>query len=519
MDSSKKRDPSRPKRRESSEGVPTKTPLHRKSTDTSQDPKYNKDLSLVSKAPRSSARGTDEASAVSTGSRGSRGSLGSKRSVQKGTRSQSKSPRESPINLLPPGGVKKAVDMWDAPAFGSDSASKGTTKSSTSSGFGAAFDKGENEERTPDVSTNIGSSDNFADNAVMFPSSSSFGDAIKSSTIMENEAFSSDAISFFDTKRAKFEQEDATMSNDSEAADAFAKTPVFGSSLRESLDKTPLKNPPRRKIPKLSLVKKQLFARKFACPPVKNPLNGNIIFCASKNGEMHIQEVDPKRGFVQVLSSPILTFELHKKVTSKYNRSACGVDNVLKLCVGVHRSQSQTRLRVVAVIDLLVLDSKHILRAMAVWQWGYGATQPISLQFLLSPPSGTDYFYHPENIAAADNIVFVAGASTKGPCIFMCKPSVREAWSANFLASSGKITSMAVTTAVERNYPYMAVGMSDGSLSVWTYAAALKQSVSKKDEPFRRLLYPLCRLDALWVLNSLQASSFADDKKHKSDGK
>jgi len=56
-------------------------------------------------------------------------------------------------------------------------------------------------------------------------------------------------------------------------------------------------------------------------------------------------------------------------------------------------------------------------------------------------------------------------------------------------------------------------------LSVWTYAAALKQSVSKKDEPFRRLLYPLCRLDALWVLNSLQASSFADDKKHKSDGK
>jgi len=64
--------------------------------------------------------------------------------------------------------------MWDAPAFGSDSASKGTTKSSTSSGFGAAFDKGENEERTPDVSTNIGSSDNFADNAVMYPSSSSF---------------------------------------------------------------------------------------------------------------------------------------------------------------------------------------------------------------------------------------------------------------------------------------------------------------------------------------------------------
>jgi len=224
---------------------------------------------------------------------------------------------------------------------------------------------------------------------------------------------------------------------------------------------------------------------------------------------MYIQEVDPMRGFVQVLSSPILTPELHKKVTTKYSRSAYGVDNVLKLCVGMHQSHGQPRIRVVAVIDILVLDSKHILRAMAVWQWGYGTTHPVSLQFLLSPPSGTDYFYDPESILAADNIVFVAGASVKGPCVFMCKPSVRESWSANFLSPSGKITAMAVTCSPKRSHPYLAVGMADGCLSLWTYSAALKQAASKRNEPFRRLLYPLCRLDALWVLNSLQPSDFA----------
>ena len=79
---------------------------------------------------------------------------------------------------------------------------------------------------------------------------------------------------------------------------------------------------------------------------------------------------------------------------------------------------------------------------------------------------------------------------------------------------------MAVTSTIEGTHPYVAVGMADGSLSVWTYSAALKQTSSKKKEPFRRLLYPLCRLDALWVLNNLQATNFAEDsKKQKTDGK
>ena len=473
-------------------------------------------LSKSSTAGRRSSKSGGAGDDISAASGGSRNSGGSKKSLKKRTKSPNRSP-----NLIPPSGrkdAKGAPDMpsegtasagiWDVPSFGGND---------TASAKDSAFDGGAAGGGFSDFSSN----DAFTDNSFFPSATSSFGqndfansNKSTTATIPENEAFSSDPASFFDvnSKGTSFgpESDDA----------AFGSTPLFGSDRRESLDKTPLKDPPRRKIAKMSMAKKTIFAQNFACQPTKNPLNGNIIFCTSKNGEMYIQEVDPKRGFVQVLCSPILTSELHKKVTTKYNRSAYGVDNVLKLCVGVHRSHGQPRLRVVAVIDLLVLDSKHILRAMAVWQWGHGTTHPVSLQFLLSPPSGTDYAYNPESIVAADNIVFVSGASAKGPCIFMCKPSVRESWSANFLAPDGKITAMAVTSTFERTHPYMAVGMADGSLSVWTYAAALKQTSSKKNEPFRRLLYPLCRLDALWVLNNLQATNFAEDsKKQKAEGK
>lgn len=506
-------------------------------TSTSRKDGTNSSLSLISKASagRPPSKDIDNASAASGGSRNSGGS---KKSMTRKT-SRAKSPgRRSPApNLIPPSsGARKTAPsaaeleggagMW-GDAFGGGGDRDGDTAAKDSfsnksdnaaAAFGAAFDSGGG---VGGGFTDFGNTNDstFADSSNSFFPSSNNGQSdsrksnptVAATTIPEHEAFESDTADFFDAK--------GDFDGGQDTGAVFGNDAVFGSSHRESLDKTPLKNPPRSKVAKLSMVKKTIFSQNFACQPVKNPLNGNIIFCTSKNGEMYIQEVDPTRGFVQVLSSPILTSELHKKVTTKYTRSAYGVDNVLKLCVGVHRSHGQPRLRVVAVIDLLVLDSKHILRAMAVWQWGYGTTNPVSLQFLLSPPSGTDYFYHPETIVAADNIVFVAGASAKGPCIFMCKPSVRESWSANFLAPSGKVTSMAVTAIIERTHPYMAVGMSDGSLSVWTYAAALKQSASKKNEPVRRLLYPLCRLDALSVLNSLQPTNFWEDKKQKADAK
>lgn len=523
----KKQSSSRPPRRKPSDGVPddlmggsttsskpggstpTGSGTRRKSVENKAD-----NLTMLSKGPGRKSNNDDNESAA-TGSSGGNsqrkssrrmspacsrssddgnGSLKKKTSVGGHQRTGS-SRMDASSPSLEHDNKRSGMDEsnWEVPSFAADSGKDTGVASST---FGSTL--GGSGAFTADFNDAT-----FADDNNAFFGSINFGKGGKQSAFSDAK----DAAGAFGFQGSFGGQA------------SFASTPVFGAPQREALDKTPLKDPPTRALGKVELLKKTVFSQNFACQPVTNPLNGNIIFCTSRDGEMFIQEVDPKRNFVQVLSSPILTPELHRKVITKYSRSAYGIDNVLKLCVGIHRSHGQPRVRVVTAIDLLILDSKHILRAIAVWQWGYGTNHPVSLQFLLSPPSGTDYAYDPESLLAADNCVFIAGQSTKGPCVFMCKPSVRESWSANFLSPSGKVMTMAVNSNRKRNYPYLAVGMADGSVSVWTYAAALKQVASKKNEPFRRLLYPLCRLEALWVLNSLQPTNFNEDKKQRGDGK
>jgi hypothetical protein len=107
-----------------------------------------------------------------------------------------------------------------------------------------------------------------------------------------------------------------------------------------------------------------------------------------------------------------------------------------------------------------------------------------------------------------DGILFIAGTSPKGPCVFMCKPSVREAWSANFVGTgSTKVTHMSVTLSPVRDSPYLAVGLSDKSISVWTYNSALVGGQAKANEPLKRWLFPLCRLDAAAALNQAEPTS------------
>lgn len=494
--SSKKPSTSKPRRTKNANDadVVGKPSSRRKSAETTRK---ESSLNVLSKTAnrRGSKSVADENSAKSAGSVDSRShSIGARRgertrspnrdnndkkkgSTNSGGRRRSGSSQQQPEGFDP-----EASAMWDVPSFGA-----------------GADDPSGNLEAADFVSAFDGGAGGFNDfnpaNFAFTPHNPLDGDAPATAASPPQSYFDAGGVA---------------------DSDPFVENVFGNSSPRDSLETAPQVDPPRRKIGKLTLVKRRAFSQQFACPPVRNPLTGNIIFCTSRDGNMHIQEVDPRRRYVQVVSSPILTAELHKKVTTKYSRSAYGVDNVLKLCVGMHQSHGQPRVRVVACVDLLVLDSKHILRAIGVWQWGYGSSQLVSLQFLLSPPSGTDYAYDPELVLVADNIVFVAGASAKGPCVFMCKPSLRESWSANFLAPSGKITSMAVTASTKT--PYLAVGMADGSLSVWTYAAALKQATSKKSEPFRRLLYPLCRLDAVWVLNSVQPTNFADENRQNPGG-
>lgn len=282
-------------------------------------------------------------------------------------------------------------------------------------------------------------------------------------------------------------------------------------------DKSPIEQPPT--VPKLStllrLDNKKVSTTVYSstqlpASPTANPLTGNVIMAKeAKDNVLWLCEFNPHTK-TQVTSFPILSLELQRKVALKFNVTASGVDTVLTVACGLHSTTNgQIRARVACLLDLLVLDNNEVLRVIAVWQWGYaGSTDLIQLQSLLSPPSGSDFTYNTTSLLVADSCVFVSGASAKGPCVFLCKPTVRETWSANFVGKDAHgIASMAVTSTTgmfksqKKRLPYLAIALTDGSLSIWTYDAAT-QVTSKTTEALRRLLYPLCRLDTRPLMNA-----------------
>ncbi|KAG7373353.1 hypothetical protein IV203_034077 [Nitzschia inconspicua] len=296
-------------------------------------------------------------------------------------------------------------------------------------------------------------------------------------------------------------------------------------------DKSPIDNPPVNQAESASTKIKFISPRPILMmtsinpPPVANPLSGNLILCQKSNGNNNpnldaakmcsLSEWNPKAQ-TQLMSTPILTQELQRKIAQKYNVTAGHVEQVLSLSVGIHQAHGYERCRVGALLDLKVMENKEVLRVIAIWQWGYGGSDqkgghPISLQSVLSPPSGSDFSYDIESLTIRDSCVFVAGASAKGPCVLLCKPTVRETWSANFVGrETARIAHMAATIGSRgpadpdsgagkkddyaERLPYLAIALTDGSISIWTYEAATKLT-GKTNETVKRLLFPVCRLE------------------------
>ena len=286
----------------------------------------------------------------------------------------------------------------------------------------------------------------------------------------------------------------------SAASSSMASHPqaLFGAAKETSWDTSPLVKVPVRPTPELALTPSTMFKHSSMLGrPITSPSNGNILFCSSGLRGAMIHEIDPRRDNVQVMSAVILSPELQRRVASKYNASPCGVGTVLSLAAGLHVANGQVRVRVAAMVDFQVVESPQLMRVVVVWQWGYGSPHPVALQFVMTPPSGGEFTYDPAMLQVADGLLFVGGYSPMGPCVFMCKPTVRETWSANFLSGSGRVTALSVTPAAKREHPYLAVALSDRSTSVWTYKSALSGAASKANEPSKRWLFPLCRLDAV----------------------
>ena len=132
----------------------------------------------------------------------------------------------------------------------------------------------------------------------------------------------------------------------------------------------------------------------------------------------------------------------------------------------------------------------------------------MSLQYALSPPSGGDFTYDENTFVMADNLIFLAGTSPKGPCIFVSKPAVRESWTANSLPGSGKVSAMEATPHADRTQPYLAIGLTDRSVSIWTYREAVEGAAPKgKESGPKRWLFPLCRLESTKTLSGIDATS------------
>lgn len=259
-------------------------------------------------------------------------------------------------------------------------------------------------------------------------------------------------------------------------------------------DKSPLTDIPTIEPAQFTLKHKSIMTKTFHAAPVSNPANGNIFFAASTPDGIYLHEVEPSRDFVQVAAVPILSADLREKIATKYNATIKGIETIWKIVVGSHGHAKE---QIAAVIDLKVLEAAMTMRVVLVWQRNGSSFR---LLHVTTPPAGADFVCDVSTLQAADGLLFVGGSSPKGACIFISKPAVREAWSANFLTGSGSVLAMTVTPSK----PYLVVALVDKSVTVWTYKSALDRSTTDA-KASKRWLFPLCRLDYATALSDAKA--------------
>lgn len=460
---------------------------------TSSDDERDEKLRRKKLAGRSSSSGEDE---PVTKNKKNRSKPSSGQSIVDGTSTESlKSMKES----------KGATSGWDDfPAFGGTEGFASGGVKNNDDGFGS-FPADGNFSTTNNTDTTLGAFDfpmlsNHQLDGGKSLSKKDF-DVAFSSTAFDNgptfEAFDSKSTTAFDVTFPRM------------GTSGFSTLPVVEEAAPQKVwDKSPLVGDlPSRSLQRPELSQEAVMSAGLYVPPVSNPSNGNIICCNEKNGILKLIETDPKRGNLQVLSTTIMSHEFRQNILSKHNMLVHKVEDIVALTAGLHHTNGQTRTRVAAMLDLLVLESNQVLRVVAVWQWGYGTTQPVTLQYTISPPSGGDFSFEPNTLRNTDGLLFIAGAAPKGPCIFICKPSVKETWSANFIGENRRVSCITVSSTLHRMYPYLVIAMDDGSISMWTYKSALLPLSSKESLSASRWLFPVCRLEHSAIFSSIESSS------------
>lgn len=227
--------------------------------------------------------------------------------------------------------------------------------------------------------------------------------------------------------------------------------------------------------------------------PTTNPLTGNLIVCRCEGSNFVIEEVSLTRNQTSApsISANILGSELKTKLAKSAsiseNAQVTGICSVVSLAAGVHRVRGRRRVRVAVIAEVLVVSSGsqgvRRMRVVAVWKWGYssGGKDLASLQSVLTTSSIDDgsNTYDPKSLQVADGLLFLGGHTVlksgeeSKPVVFIAKPAVRDVWASVGIGDSYSVSVSALAVINDTN-TFLAVGLTDGSVSVWTYDLAVR---------------------------------------------
>ena len=286
-------------------------------------------------------------------------------------------------------------------------------------------------------------------------------------------------------------------------------------------------------VQRLSFGTRTNVAATDSAKPCQNPLSGNMIICRRRQQDVYIEEYDFNNSNgptsssshvnpVAVVSACVSVDEIKVKLT----RTNCvgvdvlGVSSILSLAAGLHRVKGRVRVRVAALVEICIASSRlsiNKIRIVVVWRWGYDPTGTTltSLQSVLTMDSiGHDKSnrYDPKTLQVADGLLFFGGHSRNTTTneaksvasIFVAKPAARLSWTAVPFPDN---SSMVVTLAVNNDSrPYLAVGMSDGSIRVLTYNLAARTNRLSVQNQSSSLLPTLC-----YMRGELDVKELGDD--------
>lgn len=262
-------------------------------------------------------------------------------------------------------------------------------------------------------------------------------------------------------------------------SDLFATHQRFDSEARSAAGKkswnmTPLTNAPRQNNKMISIRQNEVVSKRFLVSPVTHPLTGTILSCIQEQQEIRVIEIDANRNFAEVRSIPLLSIDFRSIIDEKYQSTVKCINHVLNLVAGVYAINGTSGILVAATLDVAVMESLDLLRVIAVWRWGLCFSDDCSLAAIVLPPNGDDLYCDLSTLQAADCLLFMAGSTTNGACIFICKALEQDTWATNQLPGRGNVCQMIVTFTTKRENPYLIVARADLTLSVWNYQSAFK---------------------------------------------